>query len=154
MKSLILSFCVLIIGYFSYGKIVEKIFAPDERETPAFRLDDGVDFVPLKTWAAAGVAFYGETGSLSEALSGLGQSGVVYDISTGMLGTVGGVLAIIGVVACPITSGDTAFRSARLILGEITGLEQKPIKNRLYITLPLLTVGAFLTQLEILPRLV
>lgn len=100
------------------------------------------------TWAAAGVAFYGETGALSEALSGLGQSGVVYDISTGMLGTVGGVLAIIGVVACPITSGDTAFRSARLILGEITGLEQKPIKNRLYITLPLLTVGAFLTQLD------
>lgn len=376
MKSLILSFCVLIIGYFSYGKIVEKIFAPDERETPAFRLDDGVDFVPLKTWkaylvqllniagtgpifgalmgacfgpvvflwiifgsilggavhdymvgmiserhegksiaeltgiylgngakwgmrifsvllllltgtvfvnspaaliakltpdslgetfwiiiiliyyvlatllpidkiigklypifgvvlivmaigilggiivggysvpeiefrdlhpdglpiwpymfitvacgaisgfhatqspmmskcisseregrkifygamltesvialtwAAAGVAFYGETGALSEALSGLGQSGVVYDISTGMLGTVGGVLAIIGVVACPITSGDTAFRSARLILGEITGLEQKPIKNRLYITLPLLTVGAFLTKLD------
>lgn len=52
MKSLILSFCVLIIGYFSYGKIVEKILAPDERETPAFRLDDGVDFVPLKTWKA------------------------------------------------------------------------------------------------------
>ena len=99
-------------------------------------------------WAAGGVAFYGATGGLQNALSGLGQSGVVYDISTGMLGPVGGVLAIVGVIACPITSGDTAFRSARLILAEITRLDQKSIRNRLIITLPLLAVGAVLTQLD------
>ncbi len=99
-------------------------------------------------WAAAGVAFYGATGGLNQALTDLGQSGTVYDISTGMLGTAGGVLAIIGVIACPITSGDTAFRSARLILSEITGLDQKKIKNRLVITLPLLAVGALLTQID------
>lgn len=99
-------------------------------------------------WAAAGVAFYGATGGLNQALTDLGQSGTVYDISTGMLGTAGGVLAIIGVIACPITSGDTAFRSARLILSEITGLDQKKIKNRLVITLPLLAVGALLTQMD------
>ena len=99
-------------------------------------------------WAAGGVAFYGATGGLNEALSSLGQSGVVYDISTGMLGTVGGILAIVGVVACPITSGDTAFRSARLILAEITGLDQKIIRNRLMITVPLLAVGSILTQLD------
>ena len=58
-----------------------------------------------------GVAFYGTTGSLHSALSNLGQSGTVYDIATGMLGSAGGILAIVGVVACPITSGDTAFRS-------------------------------------------
>ena len=99
-------------------------------------------------WAAGGVAFYGATGGLSNALTTLGQSGVVYDISTGMLGTAGGILAIVGVVACPITSGDTAFRSARLILAEITGLEQKKIRNRLTITIPLLAIGAVLTQLD------
>ncbi len=99
-------------------------------------------------WAAAGVAFYGATGGLHNALSSLGQSGVVYDISTGMLGPVGGVLAIVGVIACPITSGDTAFRSARLILAEMTGLDQKSIRSRLLITLPLLAVGAALTQLD------
>ena len=99
-------------------------------------------------WAAGGVAFYGATGGLNNALTELGQSGVVYDISTGMLGPVGGVLAIVGVIACPITSGDTAFRSARLILAEITGLDQKQIKNRLIITLPLLGIGAVLTQLD------
>jgi carbon starvation protein CstA len=99
-------------------------------------------------WAAGGVAFYGATGGLSAAITELGQSGVVYDVSTGMLGPVGGVLAIVGVIACPITSGDTAFRSARLILAEITGLDQKQIKNRLLITLPLLGLGAILTQLD------
>ena len=99
-------------------------------------------------WAAGGVAFYGATGGLNNALTGLGQSGVVYDISTGMPGPVGGVLAIVGVIACPITSGDTAFRSARLILAEITKLDQKNIRNRLIITLPLLGVGAVLTQLD------
>ena len=99
-------------------------------------------------WAAGGVAFYGTTGGLFNALSELGQSGAVYDISTGMLGSVGGILAIIGVVACPITSGDTAFRSARLILSEMTHLDQKPIKNRLLITIPLLAVATVLTQLD------
>lgn len=99
-------------------------------------------------WAAGGVAFYGTTQLLGSALSELGQSGVVYDISTGMLGTVGGILAIVGVVVCPITSGDTAFRSARLILAEWTKLDQKSIKNRLIITVPLLAAGALLTQLD------
>ena len=99
-------------------------------------------------WAAGGVAFYGATGGLNEALTSLGQSGVVYDISTGMLGVVGGILAIIGVIACPITSGDTAFRSARLILSEMFHLNQKPIGNRLIVTIPLLSVAAVLTQLD------
>ena len=60
-------------------------------------------------WAAAGVAFYGATDILNEAISTLGQSGAVYEISNTMLGVVGGALAVVGVVLCPITSGDTAF---------------------------------------------
>ncbi len=99
-------------------------------------------------WAAGGVAFYGATSMLNDAIIEHGQSGVVYDIATGMLGSVGGVLAIVGVVVCPITSGDTAFRSARLILAEITKLDQKSIRNRLIITIPLLGIAAVLTQLD------
>ena len=99
-------------------------------------------------WAAAGVAFYGTTQLLSEALKG-GASNVVYEISTGVLGVGGGVLAVAGVVVCPITSGDTAFRSARLILAEIFHLNQKSIKNRLIITIPLLAVGGLLTWFAI-----
>ena len=61
----------------------------------------------------------------------------------------GTFLAVAGVVVCPITSGDTAFRSARLILAETLGLEQKSIKNRLLITVPLLLVGGLLTWFAI-----
>ncbi|MBO4251365.1 MAG: carbon starvation protein A [Clostridia bacterium] len=99
-------------------------------------------------WAAAGVAFYGTTQLLNDALAS-GASNVVYEISTGVLGTFGGILAIVGVVVCPITSGDTAFRSARLILAETFKLEQKKIKNRLIITIPLLVVGGLLTWFAI-----
>ncbi len=95
-------------------------------------------------WAAAGVSFYGTTQLLSDALKG-GASNVVYEISTGVLGVFGGILAVAGVIVCPITSGDTAFRSARLILAETLDLDQKSIKNRLIITLPLLLAGGLLT---------
>lgn len=99
-------------------------------------------------WAAAGVAFYGTTGGLEKALASLGQSGVVYDISTSLMGVIGGALAIIGVVICPITSGDTAFRSARLTLADWFHIDQGKIRKRLALTIPLLLVGAVLTQLN------
>lgn len=107
-----------------------------------------IEAVIALIWAAAGVAFYGGTQMLSDALTEFGQSGVVYEISHEMLGSFGGVLAVIGVVICPITSGDTAFRSARLILAEWTHLDQKKIKNRMILTFPMLIVAGVLTQLD------
>ena len=100
-------------------------------------------------WAAAGVAFYGSTQLLGKALTS-GASNVVYEISTGVLGVFGGILAVAGVIVCPITSGDTAFRSARLILAESFSLSQKAIKNRLLITIPLLFTGGLLTWFAII----
>lgn len=92
-------------------------------------------------WAAAAMCFFG-------SLEALGQAGpaavVVNQISTGILGSVGGILAIIGVVACPITSGDTAFRSARLALADMFRFDQKPLKNRFLLALPLFAVGVTL----------
>ena len=102
-------------------------------------------------WAAAGVAFYGTTQLLETALSA-GASGAVYEISTGVLGGFGGFIAVAGVIICPITSGDTAFRSARLILAETFRLDQKNLKNRLLITVPLLTVGGLLTWYSIVNK--
>lgn len=52
MISLILSFAVLIAGYLIYGRVVEGVFAPDERKTPAYTRNDGVDFLPMPTWKA------------------------------------------------------------------------------------------------------
>ncbi|MGP1438337.1 MAG: carbon starvation CstA family protein, partial [Treponema sp.] len=103
-------------------------------------------------WAAAGMAFYYNNGGingLANALAELkGPAGVVYDISFGLLGIVGGALAVLGVIACPITSGDTAFRSARLTLADWFKYDQKPISKRLILAVPLLAVGGLLTRIN------
>ena len=99
-------------------------------------------------WAAAGLAFYNGTSGLSVALGSGGPGGVVHEISISLLGGIGGVLAILGVIACPITSGDTAFRSARLTIADWFNINQKPISTRLYIALPLFAVGAVLSQID------
>lgn len=72
----------------------------------------------------------------------------MYDISVSLLGVFGGALAIIGVVVCPVSSGDTAFRSARLTIADWFHIDQSKLPKRLAITLPLLGVGALLTQLN------
>ena len=90
-------------------------------------------------WAAAAMAFF-KVGT-SEGWSTLnlmgGNSNSVNEIAKGVLGPFGTILAIIGVVICPITSGDTALRSCRLIVGETFNLDQTKIKNRLILTAPL-----------------
>ncbi|MGL5000567.1 MAG: carbon starvation CstA family protein [Cetobacterium sp.] len=89
-------------------------------------------------WAAAAMTFFGGT----EGLMNAGSAGVVVNtISNSILGKVGGALALLGVVACPITSGDTAFRSARLAIADAISYKQGPIKNRFVIALPLFAVG-------------
>ena len=88
-------------------------------------------------WATVATYFFHENGmGISDA------SIVVFDISKDWLGSVGGVLAILGVVAAPITSGDTAFRSARLIVADFLGLEQKSMRRRLYICIPMFAAAA------------
>ncbi|WP_304507820.1 carbon starvation CstA family protein [Anaerotignum sp.] len=101
-------------------------------------------------WAAAGVAFYESTGGLQEAIARLGgQGGVVYEICNSLLGPLGAIIAMVGVIACPISSGDTAFRSARLVLSDWFKIDQHKIKTRLAVTIPLLAIGALLSQLDI-----
>lgn len=83
-------------------------------------------------WAAAATCFYHENGMEEN-----NASVIVDAITKNWLGTVGGVLAILGVIAAPITSGDTAFRSARLIVADFMHVEQKSIRRRLYICIPM-----------------
>ena len=92
-------------------------------------------------WAAAGCALY--TGDELLALGG-GGSTAVYDVCKKTMGGVGIALAMLGVIACPITSGDTAFRSARLVLADWFHLDQKKWKNRLLLCVPVLGIGAIL----------
>ena len=75
---------------------------------------------------------------------------VVKLVCSSWLGVAGGILALLGVVAAPITSGDTALRSARLIIAEFIGLEQRSMRKRLYVCIPLFaaTVGILVWQME------
>ena len=101
-------------------------------------------------WAAVGMSFFGGVRELNDVMAV--QKGnaawIVNEISNSLLGRFGAVLAIIGVVAAPITSGDTAFRSARLIVADFFKFDQKSIKNRLILTMPLFVIGFLLTQMD------
>ncbi len=96
-------------------------------------------------WAAVSSWFFFDGGA-AEVGSSMSASApqVVTKVSEGWLGLLGGILAIIGVVAAPITSGDTAFRSARLIVADFIKAPQKIIGKRLMIAVPLFAVSALL----------
>ena len=96
-------------------------------------------------WATVSMYFFygGAAQELGQPLS-LQAPEVVTAVSQGWLGTFGGILALLGVVAAPITSGDTALRSARLIIAEFIHLEQKSIMKRIWICIPLFGVTMLL----------
>jgi len=96
-------------------------------------------------WAAVSSYFFFDGGA--EQVGGSASSSapqVVELVSKNWLGVIGGILAILGVVAAPITSGDTALRSGRLIIADALHFEQKPIKNRLAISIPIFIIVALL----------
>jgi carbon starvation protein CstA len=101
-------------------------------------------------WAVIGMSFYGGIRELNTMMTA--QEGnaafLVNQISHSLLGKAGAVLALLGVVAAPITSGDTAFRSARLIVADFLNFKQGPIRNRLIISVPLFIVGFLLTLIN------
>jgi len=101
-------------------------------------------------WAAAAMAFFGGVRELGEKMAQPGNNAawVVNQICDTMLGKIGGLLAIIGVVAAPITSGDTAFRSARLTIADTFAFKQGKLVQRLVITIPIFIVAILLTTIN------
>ncbi|QHA34903.1 carbon starvation CstA family protein [Rossellomorea marisflavi] len=98
-------------------------------------------------WAAAAMSIF-PAGELNSILAESGPAGVVSEVSMLMLGSIGGTLAILGVIVLPITSGDTSFRSARMIIADYINVKQLKITNRLWIALPLFVVSIALTQID------
>ena len=109
-----------------------------------------VEGIVALIWAAAAMSFFGGVDQLNAtmAIKGHTAAWVVNESSISLLGKVGGILAILGVVACPITSGDTAFRSARLTIADALKFNQGPIKNRFIISIPLFVIGFILTKMD------
>jgi len=101
-------------------------------------------------WAAAAIAFTGGYDGLADYFkthSG-GASTLVNDISLTWLGAFGGILALLGVVAAPITSGDTALRSTRLIIADFLHLDQGPLLKRLAVSVPIFAIVVMLMFID------
>lgn len=108
-------------------------------------------------WAAAAIAFtggYEELSAFQAANGGATAALLVNNISIGWLGAIGGVLAILGVVAAPITTGDTALRSARLIAADMFDVNQNKLMKRLLISVPLFVacIGCMMIDFSVLWR--
>ncbi|NOU59596.1 carbon starvation CstA family protein [Marinifilum caeruleilacunae] len=100
-------------------------------------------------WATAAMNYFGTASDLNATIaSGHNPAWVVNEICNSWLGQVGAIFAIVGVIACPITTGDTAFRSARLMIADFFKLEQKSLKSRLIVSVPLFVLGFILSQLS------
>ena len=96
------------------------------------------------------MAFFGGVEALNNYMQANGSNaGVAVSlICDTTLGRVGSILAIMGVVIAPITSGDTAFRSARLIVADMLHYDQKPILKRLVVSAPLFAMGVGIAFME------
>ncbi len=92
-------------------------------------------------WASAAQGFYGGSEGLAAALASGGPGQVVRDVCVTTMGSFGGILAILGVIVLPITTGDTAFRVARLITADYLGVDQRKARNRYLVALPLFAVS-------------
>lgn len=92
-------------------------------------------------WCTLGLSFYDSPEALNAVIAAGSPSAVVADVSNSLLGPVGGFLAVLAVIVLPITSGDTAFRSTRLIVAETFKMEQRRASKRLLIAVPLFVLG-------------
>ncbi len=101
-------------------------------------------------WAAIAMAFFGGTEALNDFMlaNNSNAGSVVSIISNTTLGRLGSILTILGVVVAPITSGDTAFRSARLIIADMLGFDQRSIYKRLAVSAPLFAIGIFIAFID------
>lgn len=99
-------------------------------------------------WATVGMTFYQTPEALQAALANGGPANVVNESSIALMGSIGGIFAILGVIILPITSGDTAFRAARLTIAEIVNLPQGDRTKRLTIAIPIFILGAILSQID------
>lgn len=148
--------CGAISGFHSTQSPIMARCMPNEKYgRPVFYGAMAAEGIIAMIWATAGMAFYGEglegIAILGTKLLGegaIGPAGVVKEISFQLMGAIGGLLAVLGVVAAPITSGDTAFRSVRLQIADAIGYDQKPNKNRLVIAIPIFVLAFVLTRID------
>ena len=134
--------CGAISGFHAtQSPLMARCMAHEKQGRPLFYGAMITEGIVALIWATvSSYFFYGGAAQELGAPLTLQAPEVVTTVSPGWLGIFGGALAMLGVVAAPITSGDTALRSARLIIAEFLHIEQHSIRRRIYICLPLFLV--------------
>jgi carbon starvation protein CstA len=139
--------CGAISGFHStQSPLMARCIANERSGRPVFYGAMVGEGVIALIWATLGMSFYQSPEALNAVLAKGGPATVVNEVSVALLGTAGGALAIIGVVVLPITSGDTAFRAARLIIADFLKYPQKLPLPRLFVAVPLFVVGFLISR--------
>lgn len=141
--------CGAISGFHATQSPMMARCVPDENcGRPIFFGSMIAEGIIALIWATLGMSFYATPEALDAAIAAGGPGKVVNDVSMTLMGPIGGILAILGVVVLPVTSGDTAFRSARLTIADFLNYSQKGKGARLAIAVPLFVIGAALSQVN------
>lgn len=142
--------CGAISGFHStQSPIMARCIGNEKYGRPIFYGAMIAEGIVAMIWATAAIAYFGGPEGLNAAAdAGKTPAIMVDEICQSWLGRLGAVIAILGVVVCPITSGDTAFRSLRLTIGDALKFNQKPLRNRLAVAVPLFAVAFILCKVD------
>ena len=142
--------CGAISGFHAtQSPMMARCLKNEKHARPVFYGAMIAEGVVAMIWATAAMAYFGGPEALNEKMqAGLTPTVAVKTICESWLGQVGAVIAIIGVVVCPITSGDTAFRSLRLSVADMLKVDQKPIIKRVLVCIPIFAVAFFFCRVD------
>lgn len=143
--------CGAISGFHStQSPLMARCLKNEKHARPVFYGAMIAEGIVAMIWATAAMAYFGGPEGLNDAMvnDGLTPAIAVDQICRSWLGKVGAVIAVIGVVICPITSGDTAFRSLRLTIADFLKTDQKPVLKRIIICIPIFAVAYFCCKMN------
>lgn len=151
--------CGAISGFHStQSPLMARCLKNEKYARPVFYGAMIAEGIVAMIWATAAMAYFGGPEGLNNAMSeGVMIDGVLTKVTPAIavdmickswLGKVGAVIAVIGVVVCPITSGDTAFRSLRLTIADFFKSDQKPISRRLIVCIPIFALAYFCCKMD------
>lgn len=142
--------CGAISGFHStQSPLMARCMSDEKYGRPIFYGAMICEGIVTLIWATAAMSYFGGPEGLNTAAgNGLTPAIIVDLICKTWFGQVGAAIAILGVVVCPLTSGDTAFRSMRLIIADALKLNQKPMRNRLYIAIPIFILAYFICTFD------
>lgn len=151
--------CGAISGFHStQSPLMARCIKNEKYGRPVFYGAMIAEGIVAMIWATAAIAYFGGAEGLNNAMTnGIEIDGVLTKVTPAIavdmickswLGKVGAIIAVVGVVVCPITSGDTAFRSLRLTLADFFKSDQKKIGRRLVISIPIFIVAYFCCMMD------